>query len=352
MHDKQAQKSNSRAASIRIEARTAQRLGGQRKHDLRIGRKPDYVDVSRSHLNRVIIEPAKPADMRFICSERRRLGGQHTRAMKSNAAVATCGIITFGVEAARMFDALPPDQQDEAFLELAQAAARRLETSVHGLVVHCDESTIHAHFQLAAYDWAGQPLSKTTRPAVLSELQDIAAEIMSSYCPAIERGRRYGDRIEAGATRAETLHKSVRELHQTLPSDLEAAQARVAEMQTRVANLEARAELSNREAKRLETYKKRLADRIAEEERLAKIRASEIINDAKAEAATLKERLAAKLRSVNEVLVSLKQMYAAGVLRQNEAERADALAKSLRSTKKHDHQHEQSSDYRSPSPDF
>lgn len=218
MANSDARKSNPRAASIRIEARTAQALSGQRKHDLRVGRQPDYVDASRTHLNRVIIEPETPSEMRFICSERRRLNAKHVRAMKSNAAVATCGIITFGVEAARMFDALPPEQQDAAFVELAEAAARKLETSVHGLVVHCDESTIHAHFQLAAYDWSGQPLSKTTKPAVLSELQDIAAEIMSSYCPGIERGRRYGDRIEAGATRAETLHKSVRELHEALPA--------------------------------------------------------------------------------------------------------------------------------------
>src|SRR5690606_3047158 len=110
---------------------------------------------------------------------------------------------------------------------------------------------------------------------------------------------------------------------------------------TRVANLEARAELSDREAKRLETYRKRLADRIAEEERLAKIRASEIINDAKAEAATLKERLVAKLRSVNEVLVSLKQMYAAGILKQNDANRADELAKSLRTAKKPERQQQE-----------
>ena len=58
---------NPRAASTRIQSCTAKRLGGQRRHDLRIGAQPDYVDLSLSHLNRVLIQPAPPAQMRRIC---------------------------------------------------------------------------------------------------------------------------------------------------------------------------------------------------------------------------------------------------------------------------------------------
>ena len=210
---------NPRAASTRIGSCTAKKLAGQIRHDLRRGPQPDYVDADRTHLNRILIEPLPPGQMRAICEDRRALRDT-SRAMKSNSAIATRGVITFGSEAAQLFEQLSPDQQDAAFREVAEAVAARLATSLHGLLVHLDESTIHAHYELAAYNVHGEPISKTASPKVLSELQDITAEIMARHCPGIERGTRYGDRIAAGASFADTMHKSVRELHRTLPADL------------------------------------------------------------------------------------------------------------------------------------
>lgn len=268
---------NPRASSTRIGSCKAKTLSGQTRHDLRIGPQPEYVDAERSSLNRVIMQPLTPGQMRGICEERRALRDT-SRAMKSNAAIATRGIITFGSEAAQLFEALTPDQQDAAFREVAQAVADRLATSLHALVVHLDEATIHAHYQLAAYNVHGEPISKTTSPKVLSELQDITAEIMARYCPGIERGTRYGDRLAAGANFADTLHKSVRELHRTLPADIaktraalaDLAQAetdaavRVDEMRGRVEKLAEKADLTEKDVKRLATYEKRLADRLVE----------------------------------------------------------------------------------------
>lgn len=268
---------NPRAASTRIGSCTAKKLAGQIRHDLRRGPQPEYVDASRAHLNRVLIEPLPPGQMRAICEERRALRDTQ-RAMKSDSAVGTRGVITFGAEAAQLFEQLSPDQQDAAFREVAQAVADRLATSIHGLCVHMDEATIHAHYQLAAYNIHGEPISKSTSPKVLSELQDITAEIMARHCPGIERGNRYGDRIAAGADFADTLHKSVKELHRTLPADLDAkrakladlalaetdAAARVDEMRGRVEKLAEKADLTEKEVKRLATYEKRLADRLVE----------------------------------------------------------------------------------------
>lgn len=268
---------NPRAASTRIGSCTAKKLAGQIRHDLRRGPQPDYVDADRANLNRVIMEPLPPGEMRSICEERRALRDTQ-RAMKSNSAIATRGVITFGSEAARLFEQLPPQQQDAAFREVAEAVASRLATSLHGLLVHLDESTLHAHYQLAGYNLHGDPVSKSTSPKVLSELQDITAEIMARHCPGIERGTRYGDRIAAGADFVDTLHKSVRELHRTLPADLDAkraaladlaqaetdAHARVDEMRGRVDTLTEKADLSAKEVKRLATYEKRLADRLIE----------------------------------------------------------------------------------------
>lgn len=217
---------NARAASTRIQSCTAKRLSGQRRHDLRIGAQPDYVDPSLAHLNRVLMQPVPSAQMRRICEERRAQRDMK-RAIKGNAAVATAGIITFGSEAAQMFGQLDDAAQDAAFRELAEAVADRLATTLHGLVVHLDETTIHAHYQLAAYNTFGDPLSQSTSPRVLSELQDLTAEIMARHCPGIERGRRYGDRIAAGADFRDTLHKTVHQLHNELPHDLAAKRAEV-----------------------------------------------------------------------------------------------------------------------------
>lgn len=268
---------NPRATSVRIAATTARGHAGQRKHDLRIGRQPGYVAADRSNLNRILIKPPTPAALRKI-AEQRRSTRKPQRAMKSNSAVATSGIITFGSEAAQMFEALTTKQQNQAFHLLSRAIAMRLRTSLHGLVIHCDEATIHAHFTLSAYNRDGIPLSKSTRPAVLSEIQDLAAQVMQRFCPGIERGTRYGDRLKAGADFADVVHKSVKELHRDLPADLEAkrteqrrieaavrsAQERVDEMQARVNKLRQKAALSTKEASRLETYQKRLENRCTE----------------------------------------------------------------------------------------
>ena len=263
---------NPKAASTRLELKNARALAGQRKHDLRIGRQPDYIDESRKELNRIIMDPESPSVMRAICEGRRSLR-ETRRKMKKDASVAACGIITFGTEAADLFDNLTPEAQDAAFLDLAESVADRLNTTLHGLVVHMDETTIHAHFQLAAYNRDGVPLSQATRPAVMSGLQDLTAEVMARHCAGIERGHRYGDRIAAGADFKDTIHRTVRELHADLPREIAAkraelaeASARADEMRARVQKLENKAELTDKEAKRLETYRARLAERVAVEE--------------------------------------------------------------------------------------
>ena len=270
-------KGNPRAASTRLALLNVARLAGQRKHDLRKGRQPAYIDPDKQELNRVLLAPAPPSEIRAICESRRSLR-ETRRAMKRNAAVAAGGIITFGSEAAVLFGGLTPEQQDAAFIDLADSIAERLNTTLHGLVVHNDESTVHAHYQLAAYDRDGVPLSRSTAPRVMSSLQDLTAEVMSRHCPGIERGLRYGERIENGADYRDTLHRSVRQLHDDLPRDLAAkraevdqltaavadAQARVDEMEERVRKLTDKADLSEKEVKRLATYEKRHADRLAE----------------------------------------------------------------------------------------
>jgi polyhydroxyalkanoate synthesis regulator phasin len=269
---------NPRAASVRLEGKSLSQAYGQRRHDFRIGPQPKYVDPDRKGLNRPLIEPRPLSEIRNEVVALRTARGAK-RAMKSNAAVVTAGIITFGIEAQKIFLALTLEQQDAAFRDLGRAVAERLDTSLEAVMVHCDESAIHAHFELRACNRSGIPLAKATRPALMIELQDMVFEVMSRHCPGIERGNRKYDRLAAGEDYAATVHKSVRQLHHDLPleiarleQDREALQAslpeltaRVDEMRDRVAKLEAEAadqELTAAKVKRLRVYRDRLTDRV------------------------------------------------------------------------------------------
>ena len=51
--------SNPNAVSVRIEPKAMSKAKFQRRHDLRIGKQPAYVDGDRTHLNRDLI-PLRP----------------------------------------------------------------------------------------------------------------------------------------------------------------------------------------------------------------------------------------------------------------------------------------------------
>ncbi len=248
---------------------------GQRRHDLRIGSQPNYVDQSRNDLNCILIDPCPLPDIRNEIRElRKRRGAQ--RALKSNAAIIKSGIVTFGVEAAKMFDTLSSDCQNKAFLELTQLLAERLNTRLESLVVHLDETTIHAHFELRAFSDDGQPVCKLMDRAAMSEFQDITADIMKRYCPEIERGNRKKSRLDAGANHADTLNRSVRQLHAELPAEIAAKKQEVDDLnveitarkasirtdQKRIEALGVREDLSAKEVKRLGVYRARIAKKI------------------------------------------------------------------------------------------
>lgn len=263
---------------VRAETRSARGYANQRGHDLRIGPQPEYVDGSRSHLNRVIMEPPTAPEMRRIVEERRALR-ETARSLKANAGIAVIAVIGFGTEAARLFSQLTQEQQDKAFLEAAKRIADIANTTVVGAVLHLDETSIHAHLSLVGYDLDGLPLSTTMKRGMLTKFQDVLAEVMAEHCPGIERGNSKWKRIEAGASYAETIHKTVAEMHGSLEDDYKAKLrrneelelvitekvARVREMQDRVDKLESlKSRLTAAQEKRLTTYKNRLTGRQAE----------------------------------------------------------------------------------------
>ncbi|MEO9515228.1 MAG: hypothetical protein ABJH45_26040 [Paracoccaceae bacterium] len=267
--------SNPWAASVRIKSRTMSQAYGQRRHDFRKGTQPTYVDRDRQHLNRLLIEPRPLPQVRDeIAALRKRRGAQ--RAMKSNCAIVTAGIITFGHKAAEQFNALSTEQQDAAYMDLAQALANHMNTRLEALVHHGDETASHAHFELRAFADNGNPIGKELTRSGMSELQDLTAEILQRYCPDIERGHRKKDRLDAGANYSDTLNRSVRQLHEDLPTEivvkeqeiqgLDAAiaerQASIAKDQERIAKLMRKEVLQANEEKRLGKYRVRIAKKV------------------------------------------------------------------------------------------
>lgn len=303
-----AAKANPNAISIRIKSRDTKGTANQRAHDLRIGRQPNYVDAKRSHLNRQLISALSAANIRKVCEDRREEANvPRQRAVAKNAAIATVGIITFGVEAQKVVSLLGTEQQDQLFKEVADAVAKRLATSITGLSIHLDETAIHAHFQMPAVSTYGTPVSKIAVKKTLNEIQSIAAAIAGRYDSRIERGTPRLQREKAGADRSQTINRQVRQLHDDLPAEIaemqalaEAERARydknklLADKAEAKANAEgARAEKAKRN---LLTYERRAADALAKlegiEEKLLNLQEIEAsISAAKNRLAPLREAM-------------------------------------------------------------
>lgn len=330
---------NPHAAMIRVEPKNATRYAGQRRHDLRIGHQPDYVDADRAHLNRVLIAPPTAAELRSVCEDRRAQRDMR-RAMKANASVGMVGLVGFGTEAQALFSAMPVTDQDRALRLAARLAARRMGTTVAGLVFHGDETAPHAHVVFPAYDRTGQPLTETVGRAVLKGLQDDMAAAFSRYAPGIERGRSRTERLAAGADYADTVNRSVRELHHDLPAEIAAkraeaeaagaallaAQGRAKEMQGRVDKLTSLArDLTAAETKRLANYEKRLADRQAEVAAVesaietARAEADRLIAAADRDATAIRENAAASADAAAAAFSALAVQIRDGTIAQSES---------------------------------
>ena len=268
------------AVSVRLQHRDLNGTTADIRHDRRIGRIPKYVDQDRSYLNSEILRGPTPHTMRAECMKLRELTPKQ-RKMRSDAAVSSRMIITFGKGLQPHFEALDVALQDQIYTEIANAVADRLSTSLLALVAHRDETAPHAHGQMLAVNKYGVPVSKVATPTVMSELQDIAHEIALKYLPMCERGTKKADRIKRGDDPSKIYNRSVKQLHTDIPKEIEAKQAeldaiasqiptltaRVAEMQARVDKLEneeKQRELTTAKVKRLRTYRSRLTDRIGD----------------------------------------------------------------------------------------
>jgi hypothetical protein len=263
-------KANPRAAMVRVEIRDAQGYANQRRHDLRIGAQPAYVNPDPLEPNHVFIHPLTTQELKTLARER-RAQRETVRAMKSNAGIAVVGIIGFGIEAQKMFEALDLVTQEQALRAAVARVAADLRTTVTGLVFHLDETARHAHFSLCGYDVTGQPLSTWMGRGVLRELQTALHEELQAFMPGLERGRSRKARAEAGAAPHELVNRSVDELHIDLPFEIAEKRKELVEIEEKIRTNEARAEKARIKAeaegdraakalKNVETYQRRAAE--------------------------------------------------------------------------------------------
>jgi L-fucose mutarotase/ribose pyranase (RbsD/FucU family) len=253
--------------SVRIHHCKEGKSKGQRHHDMRTSTHiPNYVDKSKSIINSVIIAPASETVLRDICLTRR--GIRDIRKLGINSNISTRGIITFSHDAQKIIESLPIEEQDQRFLEAAKAIAKELNSTLTGLVVHRDETALHAHFQIPAYDLNGNPLSKTIKPLTTAKLQDIAS---ASYIDiGITRGKPKADRIRDGDHLNQIYNRSVQQLHEDLPREIETLQRQAFEYYEKAKKNYAYLEKSQALARNASSNNEKIQKRIVAYERREK----------------------------------------------------------------------------------
>jgi len=330
----------SEAISVRTEPVSGRKAGGQRRHDLRDpAQTPDYVDRSRSHLNSVLIEPPDPTELRAEIAQHRAAAGQQK--LRADAQTVVRGVITFGTDAQPKIEALTREEQDRLFQMVAIEIAHESGHPLIGLVVHRDESAIHAHYMLRGYrlDEQGRehPWRKTR--AEMSRLQDIAAAVPEVKALGIKRGTPKAERIAKGEDRSKVIHRTVRQLHQDLPKELEQARKATehdkatlqAELEKITAELEAQQAKAEKNRRLIEEQERKLAEhRVSEEQaakrieayerRMAKAREEiEALEASKAERVAEIEELEARKTKLEEALQFKRKVAQADISRAVEA---------------------------------
>lgn len=341
---------NPLSISVRVKPLTASKAAGQMRHDLRL-HAPSYVDASRSHLNR----SGKTVDIKALTEEvasHRAAAGQQK--LRKDAQLVVAGIVTFGTEAQKTFAALSSQEQERVFSKIANRIARESGRELLSASVHRDESAVHAHFMLRAhrYDEAtGREEAWRFQKKDMQRFQDAAAEEVKSL--GIERGFTKTQRLQMGDSPADLIHKSVHEMHDAIPADLERARKTLADAtekaqvaQRRLETTQAKVAKATSEdvvlSKRLATYERRLetAQKALEK---AELEMSQLTDLVKVPALKTVQVLQKDTRSFLQKLtaqpiptktVKVYSADAADAVKRSEALRGEAVRKERETTEK------------------
>lgn len=247
----------SMSISVRVLPITKKMFARQRSHDARIGRIPPYVDTSMTHENSVLVHAPDANALFKDLAQRRKAAGQ--QALRKDARIAVSGIITFGRDAQETIKSLIKSAQDDLYLSIANAIANYTGHELIGLYVHRDEAAPHAHFVLSGYRKGpdNKLIPWRFSRSTMSRLQDIAAQCVTHL--GIKRGTPKTVRLARGEPLHKLVHRTVRQLHEDLPIELDRVKEQIRELEERIEvgkqtinQLKAYRTLLRNEVKRLE----------------------------------------------------------------------------------------------------
>lgn len=218
----------------------------QLKHDRRENRYiPKYIDKSRIGEN-VIIVDTKSAHitgyeyLNYLNKHRQDIfesgesGLKRKRLLTKNNNIAYSGVITFGREAQEIV------MKDRERLKLLYANIVRRICQEYGtrciqLVAHFDEQAPHAHFVLRMMYKDGTLLDLKQKD--MKHIQDIAGEVCREMGFDITRGKSKEERIRDGEPMHTYVHRSVRELHNSLPNAIEEKEVELKNLEESITEL-------------------------------------------------------------------------------------------------------------------
>jgi hypothetical protein len=190
---------------------------GRKGHDTRQqGCIPSYAKTEKADDNTVLIPTPSSVQALAMMNETKKAANARQSFNKYRNVLLHDGLISFGYEARSIVHKLFRQEQERRALQSAQSVCDMHGGKLIGLTIHRDETTLHIHFQMLGVGKDGK-LLRISR-AACKKRQDVAAEAWEDL--GIKRGKEKALRISEGESYASTIHKSVRELHETLPLEL------------------------------------------------------------------------------------------------------------------------------------
>ena len=275
--------------SVRTEYVNAKKLAFQQKHDRRERKRiPHYINPELSRLNECVIDKGFSAKelletnraVRQKAVEEGRCPLKRIRRIKDTDAIAYRGIITWGTEAQKIINSLDGETQKKLYLEIARRISKEAGVPLLSLYIHRDEQAPHAHFTMNKFKRDGSTINLKKQD--LKRFQDIAGEVCRDFGLPITRGIPKEQRVAAGEPVWNYLHKTVRELHDSLPREIELRKKELKELEEDIARKSRERDAFYREIEELE---RELAERQKKNEK-----AQTLLEQAKKKLAVLIEK--------------------------------------------------------------
>jgi hypothetical protein len=206
------------SVSVHIYGLNALEAEGQRAHDARaVGHVPDYVDHQKSDQNKVVLGDVSPEALKnSIFEQSLRIRTANRKAPRKDANFFICGVIGFSKEARNFVLENPPHVLSARFVEeiSVQFGVKPLYCVYHG-----DESSGHFQFLIENIDKEGKAATNRLKKKTLVDLQNRAGEIFAEI--GLSRGTPKAVRVARGEDYSKIIHRSVKELHEDLPLEIQ-----------------------------------------------------------------------------------------------------------------------------------